>query len=215
MDAAQSTDFEDYEASAERREGLRHVSVLRVGRLSQGNEDQLCMVRNVSAGGMMIECNRPPQVGERIVVELRSDKQMPGTVRWITGGNAGVQFDAPVDVGQLLREEKNSLLRVRPRAPRFIREGTAKLIGEGEPVEGQIGDIAVGGMSLRVEEKTALRRGDPVVVSIEGLGATTGEVRWIRETVLGVRFEKPLSYRAFADWLDRRRPGLQALQSVA
>lgn len=186
----------------DRRIGPRHISVLRVGRTLWNGRDQLCVVRNLSAGGLMFECLHPPAVDQRVTVELRSDKQMTGIVRWAKSSAAGVEFDQTVNVEQILREERSSLLRVRPRAPRFVRRGTVKLIaGESDPVFGDIIDISIGGLSCRTDQP--LRRGEPIVASIEGVGATNAELRWTKGDVAGIRFDKPLPWRAFQIWLDQ------------
>ena len=191
--------------ATERRQGTRHISILRVGRISWDDQDQLCIVRNISAGGLMIGCNCPPEVDQPVVVELRSDKQMPGIVRWTRDGSSGIQLENAINVEAVLREERNPLLRIRPRAPRFVRRGTVKLIGEGDPVLGDIIDISIGGLSCRPDRP--LRRGEPVVASIQGLAATTAEIRWTKGDVTGVRFEKPLPWRAFGEWLDAAPKG--------
>lgn len=190
-------EFDDWD---ERRDRSRHISVLRVGRVLWDGRDQLCVVRNISTGGLMFECLNPPAIGQGVIVELRTDKQMIGVVRWIRNGGAGVEFDRAIDVEQILKEERGTLLRVRPRAPRFVRRGQVRLIGEGEPVIGDIIDIAIGGLSCRTDQP--VRKGDPIVAAIDGIGATNAEVRWIKGDVAGVRFEKPLPWRAFQRWLD-------------
>lgn len=176
--------------------------MLRVGRTVWNGRDQLCVVRNLSVGGLMFECLHPPVIDQRVTVELRSDKQMTGIVRWTRDMAAGVEFDQDVNVEQMLREERSSLLRVRPRAPRFVRRGTVKLIGaESDPVFGDIIDISIGGLSCRTD--LPLRRGEPIVASIDGVGATNAELRWTKGDVAGIRFDKPLSWRAFQLWLDK------------
>lgn len=186
---------------SDRRDGPRHISVLRVGRALWDGRDQLCVVRNLSEGGLMFECLHPPAIGQRVAVELRSDKQMTGIVRWARDGNAGVEFDQRVNVEMILREERSSLLRVRPRAPRFTRRGAVKLITGVETVMGDIVDIAIGGLSCRPEQP--LRNGEPLVVALDGIGAFNAELRWQKGDVAGIRFEKPLPWRAFQLWLDR------------
>jgi hypothetical protein len=193
--------YPDESDLSDRRLGPRHISVLRVGRVSWDGGDQLCVVRNVSSGGLMFECLHPPVIGQPLIVELRSDRQMCGTVRWVKEGLAGVEFDRSVDVSWVLREERGSLLRVRPRAPRFVRRGAVRLIGEGDPVAGDLVDISIGGLSCRPDQP--IHRGEPIVASIEGIGATNAEVRWRKGDVVGIRFEKPLAWRAFQLWLDR------------
>ena len=194
-------DLPDDDGGADRRSGVRYISVLRVGRAVWEERDQLCVVRNVSPNGLMFECLHPPDVGQTLVIELRSDKRMSGTVRWTKNGNTGVELDEPINVDIMLREDRGSLLRVRPRMPRFVRRGTVKLIGEDEPVMADIVDIASGGVRCRPE--LPVRMGEPLVASIEGLCATNAEVRWRKGDVVGLRFEKQLPWRQFQQWLDR------------
>jgi hypothetical protein len=126
---------------------------------------------------------------------------MTGIVRWARGVGAGIEFDAQVKVEHIQLEERGTLLRVRPRAPRFVRRGTVKLINpNGDTVPGDIIDIAIGGLSCRPDQP--LRRGEPIVASIEGIGATNAELRWAKGDVAGIRFDKPLPWRAFQLWLD-------------
>ena len=132
--------YPDEAELTDRRVGPRHISVLRVGRAVWNGRDQLCVVRNLSSGGLLFECLHPPAIDEHVGVELRSDRQMSGIVRWVRDGHAGIQFDQPIDVEQILKEERNSLLRVRPRAPRFVRRGTVRLIGRGDPFNADIVD---------------------------------------------------------------------------
>lgn len=189
----------------DRRDDDRHIAVLRVGRLQTDAGDQLCVVRNISPGGLMFECLYPPEVGAAVMVEWRTDKQMHGTVRWTKEGAAGIQFDAQVDVERMLKEERSSLLRVRPRQPRFVRQGIVRLVGEGEPVIGHIFDISIGGLSCRTDEP--LRKGEPIAAVLEGVAATNAEIRWIKGDAAGIRFEKPLPWRAFQRWLDQAPRG--------
>ena len=193
------------EPEFDRRDDSRNIAVLRVGRLQTDDGDQLCVVRNISPGGLMFECLHPPAVGAEVMVEWRTDKQMPGTVRWVKGSSAGIQFPRSVDVERMLKEERSTLLRVRPRQPRFVRQGMVRLIGEGEPVTGSILDISVGGLSCRTDQ--AVRKGEPIAAVLDGVAATNAEIRWVRGDAVGIRFEKPLPWRAFQLWLDQAPRG--------
>ena len=59
-------------ASPDRRTGERHLSLLRVGALVIGDRRELCLIRNISAGGMMIRPYSTVAVGTRVSVEVRS-----------------------------------------------------------------------------------------------------------------------------------------------
>jgi hypothetical protein len=191
--------------SPDRRSGLRALSILRVGRVVWDDLDQLCVVRNISPGGIMLECLHAPAVNQTVLVELRSDKRMTGQVRWASEGKVGIQFDREINVEQMLREDRSPLLRVRPRAPRFVRRGEMRLIVDGETVPARVTDISIVGVSCRPE--LPVKAGEPIVAALDGVGATNAEVRWVRGDLTGVRFEKPLPWKAFMHWLDRTPRG--------
>ena len=201
MNTALAYEPEPQDESHERRTGARHISVLRVARGVWDGRDQLCVVRNISEGGLMFECLHPPAVGQRLAIELRSDKQMEGTVRWARENTVGIELDCPIEVERMLREERGSLLRVRPRAPRFVRRGPLRLIVDGETIAGETADISVTGVSCRVDQPVT--RGQPLVVAVGDIGATNALVRWTRGDMAGISFEKPLSWRPFQLWLDQ------------
>lgn len=200
MEFAETMEFDGRRGFIERRTGNRHISVFRVGRLVDDGGDQICVIRNISAGGVMIESNRVPSIGSRVVVDLRSDRGLPATVRWVRDREAGVQFDTPIDVAAILREERPSILRMHPRAPRFVRQGRVKVIGTTNTSEGAITNISINGLGVRTPVRFA--RDEPVIVSIDGLGAARAAVRWWENQEMGLKLQTPLSYRLLADWLD-------------
>lgn len=201
MHIAETMELHPASGFVERREGKRHIAVFRVGRLAVGDQDQLCVVRNISPGGCMIEVNRPPALGTVVSIDFRSDKCLSATVRWARERSCGVEFEAPIDVDAILSEERRSIRRLQPRAPRFRRIGQARVINlAGNAVEGPIHNISINGLALAVP--ASFNRDEPVIVSIEGLGATHAFARWSRDGETGLRLAAPLSYRALADWLD-------------
>lgn len=204
MDFAKTMEMDGKRGYVERRTGNRHISVFRVGRLIDREGDQICVIRNISSGGVMIEANRLPPSGARVFVETRSDRRIPATVRWVHEREADVQFDQEIDVAAMLREERPSILRNQPRAPRFVRPGKVKVIGTVETIEGDIANISINGVGIRTPTRFALD--EPVIVAIDGLGAARAVVRWWVEGEIGVRLQSPLSYRLLANWLDDRDP---------
>lgn len=200
MTIAATMELDDRRGYIERRGGARHISVFRVGRLVSTGPDQLCVVRNLSASGAMIEVNRVPAVGDRVQIDLRSDRCFWATVRWARRREAGVQFEMPIDVDAVLREERQSIRRRHPRAPRFQRPGNARIISGRGTIEGAIANISSVGVAVVTPEIFA--RDEPVVVAVDGLGATHAFVRWSLDGEIGLRLSSPLSYRALADWLD-------------
>ena len=54
-------------------------------------------VRNLSAGGMMAECDAPVARGTRVAVELRNIGWVEGSVAWKQDNRFGIAFDDAID----------------------------------------------------------------------------------------------------------------------
>jgi hypothetical protein len=54
-------------------------------------------VRNLSAGGLMVELPMEASVGQSVEVEVRGVGWVPGRIAWTTDGRAGIAFDKPID----------------------------------------------------------------------------------------------------------------------
>src|SRR3712207_939886 len=75
----------------ERRQQQRHLTILRVGALIVDGERELCLVRNISAGGVMAHVYRPIAVGTRVAIEIKNDEPIAGRVVWEADSNIGVE----------------------------------------------------------------------------------------------------------------------------
>lgn len=54
-------------------------------------------IRNLSATGMMADCERPMETGARIELDLRGIGWVKGTIVWVRDDRIGLSFDHPVD----------------------------------------------------------------------------------------------------------------------
>ena len=77
-------------SAPDRRSGERHLSLFRVGALTIGDRRELCLIRNVSAGGMLIRAYCAIEPGERITIELKQGEPIHGTARWAKDECVGV-----------------------------------------------------------------------------------------------------------------------------
>ena len=135
----------------QRRTGERHLSLLRVGILSVAGRRELCLVRNISAGGMMIRVYSHIDEGDRASVELKQGEPIAGVVRWVEDGCIGVHFGAPIDVISLI---STSLEGPRPRMPRIAVDRLAWLRVMGEaPMRARVSDVSQGGARLETPGK--------------------------------------------------------------
>ena len=96
----------------ERRNDERHMSLLRVGSLMIGDRRELCLIRNVSVGGMLIRAYSAIEPGTRVAIELKQDEPVHGTVLWKQDELVGIGFDGPIDVVALITTSSDA---PRPR----------------------------------------------------------------------------------------------------
>ncbi|WP_066770904.1 PilZ domain-containing protein [Sphingobium sp. CCH11-B1] len=54
-------------------------------------------VRNLSASGLMADCERAMPAGIRVTCELRGVGQVSGIIAWSRDEKIGMAFDAPID----------------------------------------------------------------------------------------------------------------------
>ncbi|MFO1260712.1 MAG: PilZ domain-containing protein [Sphingomonadaceae bacterium] len=189
--------------SDDRRHGSeRYVTVLKVGRAVVDGHDQLCLVRNMSREGAKLDIYHEVEKDQKITIELRSDKVVTGTVRWVGDHAAGIEFDDPVDVADMLQSRpQRSVLRKLPRSPRFLAQAHVHLQPEKGPnLTGELVNISLHGLCMETVDDA--RIDDHVVARVEGLPARSATVRWVREGMIGLHFEMPMGFSELARWLE-------------
>lgn len=176
---------EDAPACPDRRTGERYVSLLRVGALTVDGRRELCLIRNVSAGGMMIRPYSPIRVGAEVTVELKHGESVSGVAQWADNGLVGVVFDAPIDVLALLNAPGG---QPRPRMPRIELQCTATLRHEKTVFRAPVMNISQGGIC--VDSPVDLPIGSDIVVTLSGLHAAAGVVKWQEGQYYGIGFNR-------------------------
>lgn len=58
-------------------------------------------MRNISAMGTLIECDRPVAPGKHLTLDIVGVGPVTGTVRWAQSGRFGMQFDEKFDLARL------------------------------------------------------------------------------------------------------------------
>lgn len=189
----------------DRREGERHITLLRVGSLIIGERRELCLIKNISAGGMLIRayCAIPP--GTRLAVELKCGQAASGTARWADGNSVGILFDRPIDVVDLLTSSNEG---PRPRMPRVEIDCVASVRQEAQIHRVRALNISQGG--LRVACNRPLVVGCAAVVTLPGLAPQAGMVRWNEEDCFGITFNKVLPLPLLVAWLQDQQARLRA-----
>jgi PilZ domain len=189
----------------DRRDGERHLTLFRVGTVTFGDRRELCLIKNVSEGGMLIRAYCAMQPGARISVELKRGEQIPGCVNWVRDSSVGITFDERIDVVELLA---SSMDGPRPRMPR-VEVSCFVSVRVGADVYGvQAHDISQGGMKIETDRELDL--GSDVVVTLPGMEPHAGLLRWREGKFYGITFNRLLALSEVVNWLQTQREQLRA-----
>jgi len=169
----------------ERRSEGRFLSLLRVGALRLGDRRELCLIRNISAGGMMIRPYSRIETGTPVCIELKHGDSVRGVTQWSERGLVGITFDEPIDVLALLSA---SGMDTQPRMPRMEVDCVAMVRNGADVHRGRAGNISQGGIGVRLTAD--LQVGAQVVVSLAGLAPAAGVVKWRDGDDYGIGFNR-------------------------
>jgi hypothetical protein len=179
----------------------RSSAMLRVAKLTDAaGAQQLIKVKNLTAGGLMAIAPKTPEVGQQVNVELSSQK-IPASVIWTRDGVVGLKFDQDLDLGELLagRKPRHGF---RPRPPRLEIACKASVRVGKLYYSVDVHDISLEGMKVEPIEEYCV--GKKVIVVVESLRPVKGEVRWYKDRLAGIVFDKPLNFEELTEWVGKR-----------
>jgi hypothetical protein len=188
------------EPGIERRDGERHLTLFRVGTMVLNGQRELCLIKNISAGGMLVRVYSPLSVGDQLSVELKHGQPLSGRVTWVRDQQVGFTFDEMVDVIAFLSPCEDG---PKPRMPRIQTDSYVSVRDGSRTFSMRACDISQGG--LKVETKVALPVGTEVVVSLPGLAPLPGVVRWADRGFTGLTFNRLLALPSLIQWLKAQR----------
>ncbi|HEX8215189.1 MAG TPA: PilZ domain-containing protein [Allosphingosinicella sp.] len=191
----------DAPAPCARGEEPRRMTTLRVGTITIDGRRELCLIRNVSAGGLRAHVYSPLRMGQAVSVELKTNQQTAGSVSWVDGATVGISFEDEIDIAELLASQAGSEDGMQPRMPRVEADclGELRIGARIYPVN--TCDVSQGG--VRIEIDHPLRVGDNVVLSLQKLRPVAGVVRWYQDGKGGIAFNQVLPFHELVNWLRR------------
>lgn len=175
----------------------RVTTILFVGRLIDARADHLCRIRNVSEGGMMIECDSAIPVGAQVRIEVRHGIVLEAEVVWVDGHRLGVRAVVPIDVRRLLEAQPRRGTQV-PRSPRLSAAAAAQIAWRGRTRAAILLDISQAGCRIAITDCPEID--EPVRLSIPGLPVRTAVQRWVRDGQAGFVFLDPHPFAALSAW---------------
>ena len=186
-----------------RRSGERHMTLFRVAALITADRRELCLLKNISAGGALVRAYSDLCEGQEVHLELKELHAIAGKVSWVRGSDAGVIFDSKIDVVELLSAGTHG---PRPRMPR-IETSAIAFIRQGAVLHRAIvNNISQGG--LNADCSADLIVGGDVTISLAGLPPQQAVVRWTDQGCYGIAFNVVLGLPILVDWLRSHTGGL-------
>jgi hypothetical protein len=173
----------------ERRSEPRQRTFFAVGKLVTIVGEHVCVVRNLSDGGIGIEVDLPLEPGALVAIETRGVPERPAQVSWVDGRMAGLRFTG----------EPGVAAPGCPRSPRFRVVRPVSLLVDGAVRDAQLLDVSLGGACVATAGEPVV--GAPVVIGVDGWRELAGRLCWFRAGAWGVRFTRPLAVPELAGLL--------------
>ena len=183
----------------DRRQHMRHVTVLRVAKINTEQSEELCLVRNISASGMMVHVYSDLSVGDSVSTELNSGKPISGKVAWHREGMIGIEFDQKVNPDRVLSGHDFAPATAHPRPPRVGLDLRGRIRVGSRYQAVTLCNISQGGANIRPSEPDAVL--EKVILMDNGLPPIAGSVRWQDQEYAGIEFDIPVSFEVLARWV--------------
>jgi hypothetical protein len=197
----------------DRRRHGRHLTILRVGALIIDGQRELCLIRNISAGGLMAHVYSELPVGQRLKIELKGDQAVWGEIAWVDEANIGITFDELIDVEEILAVQAVAANGWRPRLPRVEVDRLATVRVGARTHAVNTCDISQGGVKVEIDQ--ALQPGEEVVFMPEHFRPVAGVVRWCNAGLAGISFNQVIPFHDLMRWLRDEALGTRAVSGNA
>jgi hypothetical protein len=176
---------QDAAMSADLRSDNRVSLLLRAGKLIAQQGEFLCIVRDVSAGGVKVRLLHDLPAANRFELELANGENYPLELVWQIDGHAGFRFlDRPIDLVTVVDEPSRFPkrgIRLRLELPVRIRIGD-------ELHAAKLCDLSQHGAQIEIEPGLAI--GQRVSLCASGFAELESRVRWRRRGAHGLVFQR-------------------------
>jgi hypothetical protein len=188
-------------AEQERRQQKRHETAPIVGRLYTEAGQEVCLVKNISGGGLMARVYSTLKAGTRVWVELGNPQPVEGRIAWSRDSLVGIEL-VSADAYELATRCTSETEKVT-RAPRLEVSCAGRLqIGlRGYAV--RLCDISEGG--AKIQMRTPLKKLSAATLTLPDLPPARGYVRWVEDLRLGIGFDELLPFELLARWVNARK----------
>lgn len=185
----------------DRRDAIRHRTVLQQARHVGQYSQQLCIVKNISRSGMMARTFIPLEKRDKQLIEFRSGRKVLGRVAWAKDDLAGFEFIDKVDPDAVFRPKSFHIL---PRTPRLEIDIVARF--ETEHIMAMVPLLDISQTGAKIECHGIARPGSTVTLHVENLARLSAVVRWVNAGHMGLYFKDKIPLATLAKWACRKNP---------
>jgi hypothetical protein len=194
------TNQETADPFQDRRRSDRHAVVTQVAkiRLSSGREE-LCLLRDISAGGLKADVYIPLGPGDHLDIELRTAHSVGCRIVWANEGTIGVAFDEPIPAAAILAHcafNDHGGGNLRPPRLKANMRGLLRIDAASSAVT--ISNISQAG--LQIEAPAPFKSGTACTIVLPGLAARAATICWWRDGCAGLMLDEAIDYADFAKW---------------
>lgn len=168
------------------------------GVIHVGDQRRECAIRKISALGATLR-GVVTMPGDEVAVELPSGQRPAGTIDWVSGGEAGIRFNKPIDMLALINRNLLSQPTERRAMPRVELRCRLHLKWGASVAPAMLRNISARGLQVQGDDLPP--RGTFVQVFIEGLIVPSGEVVWTKGNLAGIEFFEDLSWTSIIPWI--------------
>ena len=169
----------------ELRQAQRFTLLVRTAKLVVDGREYLCVLGDASATGVKVRLFHPIPPGERIELETGCGERYAMDLMWCREGHAGFHFHQPIDVSQLVDDNR---ARFPKRQIRLRIDQPATLHAHGNMSDVMVRDISQQGACIEGNQRLLLRQS--VRIELPGFPALFGKVCWRQLPRHGLVFEK-------------------------
>jgi len=166
--------------------------MLRRAKMVCQSGEYLCLIRDVSEGGIGLGFLHRVPPEKRTLLRLANDKVYPVERVWTEKRQGGYRFGCTVTLDEFLREET-------PHAPRPIRlnmPGMVRIRDGRNLLDTRLLDLSCEG--AKVTSPSALRENALLGFELAGLPPQLAQVRWAEGGQYGLQFQHPLDSEELA-----------------
>ena len=180
------------EDHAELRDKDRFALLIRSAKITCDLGEFLCIVRDVSEGGVKLRMFHalPPRDSYRLELSSRHTFEIEPV--WNKGDLAGFRFPQAIDIPAFIGERNDfpkRALRLNLDAPAVVRT-------DGSAFAATIRDLSREGIGIETQLALALEQ--KVTVEAPNFGSRIGTVRWRKSPAYGVALRELLSFEELA-----------------